>query len=95
MGLNLRRKAMSYHIEVVGCDKAKVKDAIRASQAKEENPHNGTPPWVVERLCSEVDRVRIYEFSGKRYALRVKAAGSFHEQGSNDALEITQLQLVE
>lgn len=86
---------MSYSFQVIGRDKEKLKEAIRASQAHESSPHSGTPPWVVDHLCKEVDRCRIYEYAGKRYALSITASGSFHEQGGNDTFNITQVQLVE
>jgi hypothetical protein len=87
---------MSYSISVIGRDKEKLKAAIRAQQVQDpQNPHAGVPIWVADHLCSEVDRVRIYQFQDRVYALRVEASGSFHEQGGNDSFKLTQEQLVE
>lgn len=88
---------MSWSIQVIGRDKAKLKEAIRAQQCpdEEKSPHNGIPKRVVDHLCSEVDRVRIYEYSGKSYGLDIQGNGSFHEQGSNETLSIKPVQLIE
>ena len=88
---------MSYSITIIGKDKAKLKEAIRKAQVQDETnaPHNGVPKRVADHLCNEVDRVRIYEHAGKQSALSINASGSFHEQGSNDSVVITQVQLVE
>ena len=50
---------------------------------------------MADHLCNEVDRVRIYEYAGKSYGIRIEASGSFHEQGSNDLVKIDPVQLVE
>lgn len=88
---------MSYHIEVIGKDKEKLKDAIRKQQVKDPvgNPHSGVPQRVCDHLCNEVDRVRLYQFDSRSFGLRVKASGSFHEQGSNDLVEIGPVELTE
>lgn len=88
---------MSYSITVIGKDKEKLKAAIRAQQVKDPvgNPHSGVPAWVADRLCAEVDRARLYQYEGRSYGLRVLANGSFHEQGSNDHLEVGPVELVE
>ncbi|MCR4297383.1 MAG: hypothetical protein NUV75_01330 [Gallionella sp.] len=87
---------MSFSIQVVGKDKAKLKEAIRAQQVKDEaQPHNGVPTRVADHLCAEVDRVRIYEYAGRQYGLSIDASGSFHEQGSNESITIKAVLLVE
>jgi hypothetical protein len=93
--LIIKGKPMSYSIQVVGKDKAKLKAAIKAQEAKPENPHSGVPPRMTEHLCNEVDRCRMYDRAGTQYALLIKASGGFHEQGSSDTSEVTQVQLVE
>jgi hypothetical protein len=88
---------MSFSVSLIGRDKTKLKEALREAQCKDEvvNPHGGVPKRVVDHLCAEVDRVRVYEFAGKRFAISISANGSFHEQGSNETITINQVQLVE
>lgn len=88
---------MSYSITIIGRDKAKLKEAVRAQQCKdpEKQPHNGVPVWVADHLCSEIDRVRMYEYAGRSYGLQVEANGSFHESGGNDTMRVTSVQMVE
>lgn len=87
---------MSYSFTVIGRDKAKLKEAVRNAQVKDPaQPHNGVPVRVADHLCNEIDRIRVYEYQGKQYALSIVANGSFHEQGINENLVITQIQLVE
>jgi hypothetical protein len=88
---------MSWSVNLAGCNKEKVKEAVRATQCSDEvnNPHSGTPRRVVELLCAEVDRIRVYEFAGKRMAIRISAHGSWHEQSFQESISIDQLQLVE
>jgi hypothetical protein len=78
---------MSWSIQLAGCNKEKVKEAVRATQCSDEvnNPHSGTPKRVVELLCAEVDRIRVYEFAGKRMAIRISAHGSWHDTRSSSA----------
>lgn len=82
---------MSYSIGIVGRDKAKLKAAIREQQCKDEEraPHNGVPAWMVERLCAEVDKARIYEYNGRLMCLEVKANGSFHDSGANHTYTVS------
>lgn len=87
---------MSYGIIIIGRDKAKLKAAVRDQQVKDEkNPHSGVPVRVADHICSEVDRVRVYEYAGKSFGLRIEASGSFHDQGSNDLLKIESVQIVD
>lgn len=88
---------MSWSINIVGRDKAKLKEAVRAEQCKDEanNPHSGVPSRVCDHICSEIDRVRIYEFGGKQFGLVINGSGSFHEQGSNETLQMHATQIVE
>lgn len=88
---------MSYSMILFGRDKEKLKAAIRAQQCQDEekNPHSGVPVRVADHLCSEIDRVRIYEYAGKSYGLRIEASGSFHEQGCNHTESISSIQIVE
>jgi hypothetical protein len=88
---------MSYSITVIGRDKAKLKAAIREQQVKDpiNAPHSGVPAWVVDHLCSEVDRAKMYDYSGRTYGLWIKANGSFHEQGGNDHFEVQSVQMVD
>lgn len=88
---------MSYSITVIGRDKENLKAAIRAQQCKDEanNPHSGVPKWVADFLCSEIDRVRIYQYQERVYGLKVDASGSFHEQGMNHKFEMVAVQMAE
>lgn len=88
---------MSWSIAIVGRDKAKLKEAVRAEQCKDEanNPHSGVPKRVVDHICAEIDRVRIYEFSGKTFGLQISGSGSFHEQGINETVTMHAVQIVE
>jgi len=88
---------MSYSITVIGRDKEKLKEAIRAQQVKDPagNPHGGVPAWMADHLCSEVDRTRVYQLEGRTFGLRVNANGSFHEQGGQDHAEVGVVELVE
>lgn len=88
---------MSWSMVVIGRDKAKLKEAVRQHQCKDEvsNPHNGVPKHVVDHVCAEIDRVRIYEFADKTYGLHISSSGSFHEQGCSETLSIGAVQLVE
>jgi hypothetical protein len=88
---------MSYNLYLTGRDKAKLKEAVRKEQVEDEekNPHGGVPKWIADHICDEIDRVRVYEFSGKRFAIDIAASGSFHEQGNNHSLIMKQVQLVE
>ncbi|HXN15885.1 MAG TPA: hypothetical protein VN878_05880 [Usitatibacter sp.] len=88
---------MSWSLQVIGRDKAKVKDAVRAAQCQDEekNPHSGVPKRVADFVCSEIDRIRIYEYAGRTYGVNVEANGSFHEQGLNEFLKISPVQIVE
>lgn len=88
---------MSYSFNAVGKDKGKLKDAVRAAQVKDEaaSPHSGIPKWVADHLCEEIDRVRILDFNNRQYALSIEANGSFHEQGNNHSMKITNVLLVE
>lgn len=88
---------MSYSITIIGKDKERLKAAIRAQQVKDPvgNPHGGVPARVVDYLCAEVDRTRLYQLEGRVFALHVEASGSFHEQGSNDSSRIFPVELVE
>jgi hypothetical protein len=81
---------MSYSITIVGRDKAKLKAAVREQQCKDEvnSPHSGVPEWMADRLCGEIDRVRIYEYQGRQYCLEVKANGSWHEQGASHTYSV-------
>jgi hypothetical protein len=88
---------MSWSISLIGRDKEKLKAAIRDKQCKDEekNPHGGVPRRVADHLCSEVDRCRIYEWDGRKFALKIDGSGSFHEQGSNETITIGNVELVE
>lgn len=88
---------MSWSISLVGRDKEKLKEAVRAEQCKDEanNPHSGVPKRVCDFLCSEIDRVRIYQSESKVYGVKIEASGSFHEQGVNETLRIDPLRLIE
>lgn len=88
---------MSYSVNIVGRDKAKLKAALRAHQCadEEKSPHNGVPKVVCDRLCDEVDRARIYEWQERTYGLLVEASGSFHESGANHSYRVTSMQMVE
>jgi hypothetical protein len=87
---------MSYSISVIGRDKAKLKDAIRAQQTKEgANEHSGVPPWMADKLCEEVDRVRVYDYAGRAYGLQINANGSWHEQGANHTYSVNNVQMIE
>lgn len=88
---------MSWGLYIVGRDKEKLKEAIRAKQCQDEekNPHSGVPSRVVNFLCSEIDRVRIYEYNGRKYAVIIEATGSFHEQGLTEKIDIRNTELVE
>lgn len=81
---------MSYSIGIVGRDKAKLKAAIRDQQCKDEanNPHSGVPAWMADRLCEEVERVRVYEYAGRAYAIEVKATGSWHDAGAQHSYSV-------
>lgn len=81
---------MSYSIGLVGRDKAKLKAAIREQQTKDptNNPHSGVPAWMADKLCEEVDRVRVYEYAGHAYAIEVKANGSWHDTGANHTYSV-------
>lgn len=88
---------MSWNVRMVGRDKEKLKAAIRAEQCKDEerSPHNGAPSRVVDFLCKEVDRVRVYEWPERKYAIHIEASGSFHEQGVTEHIEVKLTQVVE
>lgn len=88
---------MSWSIHVVGRDKEKLKEAVRAEQCKDEekSPHNGVPSRVVKYLCDEIDRIRVYTYQDKVYGIKIDGNGSFHEQGSQEHVEVGQTQLVE
>jgi len=88
---------MSWSIKIVGRDKAKLKEAVRTEQCKDEekSPHNGVPKRVCDFICSEIDRVRVYEWEGRQFALDVEGNGSFHEQGIAERLEIRSVRVVE
>lgn len=88
---------MSWSIRVAGRDKEKLKAAIRAEQCKDEEkaPHNGVPVRVADFLCKEVDRVRVYEWNDKKFAIHIEAEGSFHEQGVTEHVIVKQTQVVE
>lgn len=88
---------MSWSIHLAGRDKAKLKEAVRAQQCQDEekNPHNGVPKRVCDFLCSEIDRIRIYEYHGKVFGLMIEGSGSFHESGINESIVIKGVGLVE
>lgn len=88
---------MSWSINLVGRDKEKLKAAVRSEQCKDEagNPHSGVPKRIADHLCAEIDRVRIYEFNGKTFGLTITGSGSWHEQGSNETLQMHATQIVE
>lgn len=88
---------MSWNITVVGRDKEKLKAAVRAQQCQDEekSPHNGVPVRVVNYLCAEIDRVRIYQYPDRTFGLEIKAWGSFHEQGSSETINVAQVQMIE
>jgi hypothetical protein len=93
---------MSYSLNMIGRDKEKLKAAVRAQQCKDEaaSPHSGVPGDVADKICSEIDRVRVYQFkdsggNDRVYAISVSASGSFHDQGCNHSLTMTQMQVVE
>lgn len=88
---------MSWSITVVGRDKEKLKAAVREKQCQDEekSPHNGVPKRVCDYICSEIDRIRVYEFNGSKWAIRVDGGGSFHEQGSSERVEMTQIHIIE
>lgn len=88
---------MSYSLMLIGRDKEKLKSAIRDAQCKEpeKNPHSGVPVHVCDRLCIEVDRVRVYEYAGKQFGLKVEANGSFHDQGVSEQMSISPVQMIE
>lgn len=88
---------MSWSIELIGRDKEKLKAAVRVRQCQDPvgNPHAGVPVRVADHLCNEVDRIRIYQYEGRSYGVRIKAAGSFHEQGSNETCEVQPQELIE
>lgn len=88
---------MSWSINLIGRDKAKLKEAVRAEQCKDEekNPHSGVPVRVADFICSEIDRVRIYQWEDKVYGLKIEGSGSFHEQGLNETLRIDPVRIIE
>lgn len=88
---------MSYSITIIGRDKTKLKAAVRAQQCKDEDnaPHNGVPAVVVDRLCAEIDRVRIYDIPGRTFGLKIEASGSFHESGCSHTYNVQQAEVVE
>ncbi len=88
---------MSWHLSIAGRDKAKLKEAVRAEQCKDEEkqPHNGVPKRVCDHICDEIDRVRIYEYSGKTFGVQIQGSGSFSEQGMNETLSISAVRLPE
>lgn len=87
---------MSWSVSLIGHNKEKLKAAIREQQVKDEKqPHNGIPVRVADFICSEIDRVRVYEYAGKRYGLNIVGSGSFHEQGISESLKIDPVQIVE
>lgn len=88
---------MSWSISKIGRDKEKLKAAVRADQCQDEekSPHNGVPKRVVDFICSEIDRIRIYEWQNKKYGLNINASGSFHEQGINESVRIDPVQIIE
>lgn len=88
---------MSYSITITGRDKAKLKAAVRDHQCKDEEkaPHNGVPAWVCDRLCEEVDRVRMYEYADRTYGVKIEASGSFHESGCNHSHNVSTVQVAE
>jgi hypothetical protein len=88
---------MSWSISKVGRDKEKLKEAVRKEQCQSEetSPHNGVPKRVVDHICAEIDRIRVYDFNGSKYAIRVEGNGSFHEQGSNESMRLDQIHVIE
>ena len=88
---------MSWSIYVVGRNKEKLKEVVRAEQCRDEEkqPHSGAPARVVDYLCKEIDRIRIYEWENKTFGIRIVASGSFHEQGCNESIDIQPTRLVE
>lgn len=88
---------MSYSIGIIGRDKAKLKEAVRAAQCQDEekNPHSGVPKRVCDHICNEIDRIRVYEYAGKTYGLKIEGSGSFHEQGISETLKIDPVQIIE
>ena len=88
---------MSWSIHKVGRDKEKLKEAVRKEQCKDEvhQPHSGVPKRVCDYICSEIDRIRIYEFAGGKSAIRISAQGSFHEQGSGETVTLDQIHIIE
>lgn len=88
---------MSWSINLVGRDKEKLKEAVRAEQCKDEekNPHSGVPVRVANHICNEIDRVRIYEWEGRKFGLTIVGSGSWHEQGMNETLAINPTRIIE
>ena len=87
---------MSWSIQLVGKDKEKLKAAVRAQQVKDEsNPHSGVPVRVADLICSEIDRVKVYQYQGRTYGMQIKGNGSFHDQGLNEHLEIFTVEITE
>lgn len=88
---------MSWSLSKVGRDKEKLKEAVRKEQCQDEakSPHNGVPKRVIDYVCAEIDRIRVYEFNGQKWAIRITAHGSFHEQGSNESVGLDQMHIIE
>lgn len=87
---------MSWSHSVVGSDKAKLKQSIRDREVKDDtNPHSGIPHDIADKLCAEIDRCRIYEYSGKRYGLYVQTSGSWHDQGYQASMDIRMVEVAE
>ena len=88
---------MSWSIQMFGRDKAKLKEAVRGEQCKDEekNPHSGVPSRVVDHICNEIDRIRIYEWEGRVFGIHINGSGSWHEQGMNETLTINPIRMVE
>jgi hypothetical protein len=88
---------MSWSLQIIGRDKEKLKEAVREQQCKDEvnAPHSGVPRRVVDFICSEIDRVRIYTYQGRVYGVNLNASGSFHDQGITESIRIDPVQLIE
>lgn len=74
---------MSWRLKVVGNDKELLKTAVRS----------GVPTRVVAHICAEIDRLTFYTWGDRTYGIEVESNGSFSEQGCNETLKISAVEV--